>query len=126
MAQRRLTKADVDEIVSRVRFKDRRLRVLEKGDGFLVQLEYEEPDIEHPERGPVLQRSRKWYVSSWSTETEVVETCFAAVCRSQLHVAGEHFTYEGRRIYSPHLRVGARLQMCDERRFDQRQPKEAK
>jgi hypothetical protein len=114
-----LTKVDVERIVAGVSFRDRRFRVLEKGDGFLVQLEYDEPCVETGE--PKLQRSRKWYVSPHSTETEVVETCWACVCRSQMHVAGEHFTYQGRRVYSPHFDVDARLELVDAGRFDTRE-----
>jgi hypothetical protein len=114
-----LTKEDVERIVAGVSFLDRRFRVLEKGDGFLVQLEYDERCVVTGELK--LQRARKWYVSPWSTETEVVETCWAAVCRSQMHVAGEHFTYRGRRVYSPHFNVEARVELVDGDRFDARE-----
>lgn len=117
--KRPLSLADVAEIVGKVRFLDRKFRVLEKGDGFLVQLEYVEADV-HTGR-PELQRSRKWYVSPWSTETEIVETCFAACQRSMMHVVGEHFTYAGRRVYSPHFTIGGRIELVDAGFFDSRE-----
>lgn len=114
-----MTLADLQAIVARVRFLDRRFLVLTKGDGFLVQMAYDEADVDTGE--PAEQKTRKWYVSPHATETEVVETCWAMVQRSQLHVAGEHFTYEGFRVYSPHLHVGARVEACMLGCFDARE-----
>jgi hypothetical protein len=115
------TKTEIEAILARVHFLDRRFLLLAKGDGFLLQLAYEEADVERPGSPPVLQKSRKHYVSPWATETEIVETAFLCAERSWLHVLKEHFTYRGRRVYSPHFHVGARLMMCDEGRFDGRE-----
>lgn len=123
MNQPQLTWVDVDRILQQVSAQGRTFRLVPKGDGFLLQVEYLEPDVQHPDAGPVLQRGRKWYVSSFSTPTEVVETAWAAVQRSVLHQAAEHFTYKGRRIYSRHFAVNARLDLCDENRFDGRVPR---
>lgn len=120
MSEPRKDLAWMQTVIDGVHFLDRRFRVLEKGDGFLLQLEYDEPDVEHPAAGPVRQGARKWYVSAFSTETEVVETAWAAVQRSQLHTAGEHFTYKGRRVYSPHFDVHARIELVDGHGFDGR------
>jgi hypothetical protein len=93
---------------------------MEKGDGFLVQMSYMEPDVTKLGSPPALQSTRKWYISPYSTDTEVIETCFAMVCRSQLHMAGEHFTFHGRQIYSPHFDYLKRMEMCDMEAFDRR------
>src|ERR1700727_78061 len=110
--QERMTKQDIQTILDRCKFKDRYFKLLDKGDGFLIQMTYLEPDIEHPNDGDVLQSTRKWYVSRFSTESEIVETVWACVCRSQIHTASEHFTYRGKRIYSQHLDVNKRLEIC--------------
>ena len=115
------TLEDVQRIVARCAFLDRRFRVMQKGDGFLVQVVYEEPDVNAaPGSPPVLQQARKWYVSPWATETEIVETVFAACCRSEMHRAGEHFQYQGLRVCSPHFGIAARQWMCVEGMFDAR------
>lgn len=114
----RKTKADIERIVKQISFMDRDFRVLEKGDGFLLQLSYYEEDIETGKLE--LQRARKWYVSPWMTETEIVETAFAACRRSMDHVLKEHFTYKGERVYSPHFDVNARIKMCKDKKFDRR------
>lgn len=118
--QPRLTVLDVSAVLDKVKFKDRVFLLHTKGNGFLLQMEYLEPDVEHPEKGPVRQATRKYYLSPYMTESEIVETCWLMVKRSQEHVASEHFTYEGRRVYSQHFDVRARVHMCDEERYDKR------
>jgi len=114
------TRAEIEAIISQISFMDRTYRLLEKGDGYLLQLQYYEADIENPEGPPVLQRARKWYISPWMTETEIVETAFAAARRSMDHVLKEHFTYKGQRVYSPHFDINARLELAQQNRFDRR------
>jgi hypothetical protein len=114
----RKTRSEIQSIISAVQFMDREFRLLEKGDGYLLQLSYREPDVETGEMA--LHRARKWYVSPWMTETEIVETAFKACRVSSDHVLKEHFLYKGRQVYSPHFDVAVRIQACDERRFDSR------
>lgn len=122
-SQPQKTLSEVQEIIGRVKFMDRTFHVEERAGGFMIQVQYMELDVDDPEaRGPTLQKARKWYVSSFSTDTEIVETAFAACRRSMDHVLKEHFTYKGRRVYSPHFDVEARVRMCDEGAFDGRIP----
>lgn len=81
-------------------------RIMAKGDGYLIQLTYLEADVERPNSGPKVQQARKWYVSPFSTETEVVRTAYKAVLCSLEHRLGEHFRYQGRRVYDPHRPLG--------------------
>jgi len=75
----------------------------EMGNGFYVQLRYLEPDIETGD--PQDQHGRKWYVSSHSAKSEVVQTVLKACLTSAEHIVREHFTYRGVRIFSPHFDV---------------------
>lgn len=109
---------DVRYIVMQICIPDCSLRLLEKGDGYLVQVLYNEADIE---TGKVeLQKSRKHYITQWMTETEIVDTVFYAAMRSAEHRVREHFTYKGRRVQSPHFDINWRLEGCDAERFDKR------
>lgn len=126
MEQPRLSREVIQGILDGVGFQDRKFILLEKGDGFLVQMEYFEADVEKPGSEPVSQKTRKWYVSPFMTESEIVETCWAMVCRSQLHIASEHFTYRGRRVYSQHFDIHGRMYLCDHDCFDGRVPLETK
>lgn len=121
MNQQAKAKEEIERIIKRVSFKDRTFRLMEKGDGYLVQMEYMEPDVEKSGSEPVKQSTRKWYISPYMTESEIVETCWAMVCRSQIHVASEHFTYKGRRAYSQHFDVNYRVDGCDIKAFDVRE-----
>lgn len=116
MAQEPKDKAEVEAIVGRVRYEEKRFRVGVMGDGFFVQIEYDEPDIRTNEMA--LQRGRKWYVSSYATESEIVQTCLAAVLASAEHQAREHFGYvpagekRPRAIFSPHFATDALYSIC--------------
>ncbi len=122
MSQPQLTREEIQNILKDVSFQDRQFLLLDKGDGFLIQMSYMEADVDHPADGPVEQKTRKWYVSPYMSETEIVETCWAAVQRSQLHIAGEHFRYRNKQVYSPHFEVNARMYLCDHNCFDGREP----
>jgi hypothetical protein len=120
MAQRKLTEKSLRAILNNVTFPDRTWVVTCKADGWMLQVSYYEEDIE---TGLVeLQKSRKYYVSPFSTETEVVDTCFLCLMRSFEHVIREHFLYKGRRVQSPHFSMSARIEMCDRLMYDKRKP----
>lgn len=114
------TKEEIIEIIKKISFMDREFRLIEKGDGYLLQIRYYEEDIENPNGPQVLQSARKWYISPWMTETEIVETAFTACVRSMLHITKEYFTYKGERVYSPHFDINARLKISKDKLFDRR------
>lgn len=93
------------------------------GDGFYVQLRYLEPDIETGDMED--QHSRKWYVSSHSVKSEVVQTVLKATLTSAEHMVREHFTFKGERIYGPHFDVDTLHEMVQSSRLkkDVRPPK---
>lgn len=125
MSQHRMNKLEVELILAGIKFMDRTFRLIDKGnDVWLLQMQYMEPDVEKPGSEPVVQGTRKWYISPFMTESEVVETAWACVTRSMMHVASEHFTYMGKRVYSQHFDVRARLEMCVNDCFDGREPLE--
>ena len=45
---------------------------------------------------------RKWYLSDYMTDDEVVKTCFAAFKATVEHEIMEGFHYQGRRVFNPH------------------------
>jgi len=122
MGQPKKTYDEVLAIVAEVQFMDRRITVSVVGEGYHLQVQYMEEDIDTWK--VELQKARKWYVSPYSTETEIVETAFKACRTSMDHVLKEHFLYKGRRVYSPHFAIQARIDMCDARKFDGRIPPE--
>lgn len=118
--QPRKTINELAAIIRDVEFMDRNIRIGEMGSGYFIQVQYVEKDIVTGELE--LQKARKWYVSPYSTDTEIVESAFAACCRSMMHVAKEHFIYKGHRVYSPHFDIETRLEICAKGKFDKRIP----
>lgn len=106
--QPRLSIEEVKEIVSHISlgpvlYDHPTFRVMECGDGFLLQLVYLEVDCDAPgDEWKTEQHARKWYVSAHSTHTEVIRTAYKAVQTSLEHRLGEWFTYKGQRVCSPH------------------------
>jgi len=126
-SQPRKTRAEIEAILNQIEFMDRHFRLLRKGTGFLLQIVYYEADVDDPtSTKPVIQKARKWYVSPFSTETEIVETAFKACRVSMDHVLKEHFLYRGHRVYSPHFDINARIKMCKAKSFDSRIPLQRK
>lgn len=95
--------------ISNLLYTSPRWRVLTKGDGFLLQFVYDEPDTEDPDGPLTPQHCRKWYISPHSTATEVVRTAYKAVLTSLEHRLGEHFRFQGQQIYSPHTSLEGML-----------------
>lgn len=109
-----MNQRELQTILNQVKFKDELFAIQPKGDGFLIQLQYYEEDVDDPAAGKTLQKARKWYVSSHATESEIVQTCMLAVLTSVEHRAREHFKYKGRRLYGPHISVSAHLGIADQ------------
>jgi hypothetical protein len=115
---KRKTGPEIVAIVNGIAFMGGQFVVMEKGDGYLLQLLYDEPDVE---TGKIeTQKTRKHYVSPWMTETEIVDTAFYCAVRSMEHRAREHFTYKGLRVHSPHFSIVGREQLCAYKCFDRR------
>ena len=72
-------------------------------EGYLLWLDYEEPDVNTGEM--CKQRTREWYISKTATESEVLRTVHKLLLGSMEHRLDEHLTYKGRRIYDPHRPV---------------------
>jgi hypothetical protein len=104
------------EAVVRCVVYEKQFRVGHMGDGFFVQITYDEPDIRSGEMAP--QKGRKWYVSPFATDSEIVQTCLTAAIASAEHQVREHFGYRpekgspARLIYGPHFDADALWGIC--------------
>ncbi|USN15320.1 hypothetical protein KIKIMORA_01740 [Brevundimonas phage vB_BpoS-Kikimora] len=54
---------------------------------------------------PIEWKGRKWKLSKWMTDTEIVHTVWAAVQRALMHEASELFKFDGVAIFDRHLSV---------------------
>lgn len=73
------------------------------GNGFYVQ-------VRIPSSNPY-DGCRKWYVSSYSTPSEVVQTAFKAVMTALEHEVRETFQYKRKSIFAPHFDVDVLAEM---------------
>ena len=72
-------------------------------EGYLIWLQYEEPDVNTGV--PCKQSTREWYIHKNDTESEILRTIHKLLLGSMEHRLDEHLTYKGRRIYDPHRAV---------------------
>lgn len=97
------TLADLQQIVSRVRYKGWNFDVAMMGGTFYLQVKFLAPDALNGSLD--VQTSRRWLLSPHSTESEVAGTCLKAVLTAEEHEAREQFTYAGEAVFSPHFDV---------------------
>lgn len=62
---------------------------------------------------PCLISGRRWWLSPEMTESELVQTAFLAATTAEEHEARELFTYQGKRVFNPHISVKSLLAVCD-------------
>lgn len=55
-------------------------------------------------------KGRKWYVSNFMTDPEIVNTAFLAVMTAEEHETRESFLFDDAAIYGPHLSLEAMKQ----------------
>lgn len=95
--------------------------IQEKGDGFLIQTGAQLPCNDS---GVVeLMKGGKYYISSYSAQSEVVFKALQACLSFVEHEARECFTYKGTAIVYPHLRVDDLKKFVDETTFSCREAK---
>jgi hypothetical protein len=98
-----MTFEEFRHILDKCDFLDRTFRAGTMGDGYFLQVVYDEADVATGVMA--VQRGRKWYVSKHATESEVVQTALKACITSHEHIVREHFKYEGQAIFGPHWDV---------------------
>lgn len=91
------------EIVGRVTYPGFTFRTDRMDDGFFVQIQYREVDVDTGKLAD--QHGRKWYVSKHATVSEAVQTMLKAAITSAEHRVREHFLVDGVRAFGPHMSV---------------------
>lgn len=114
------TQEEIELIVDAVCYPGHWFVLLPNGNGYLLQLRYNEPDVDTGKMEE--QHARKWYLSPHATESEIVRTAFAACMMSAEHRVREHFMYKGIRVFGPHVDVEALSEAIMHGREDRREP----
>lgn len=114
-----MNRNEIEEILSNITCLDYNFLVDAMGGGFYIQAYYYEPCTQTGKEE--IQKTRKWYVSSHATKSEIVQTVLKAVITSMEHRAREWFLYKGERVYGPHFDVEALVEIAKARRLDERE-----
>lgn len=59
------------------------------------------------------QPCRKWWLSAFMTESEIVQTALAAALQAEEHECREFFSYKGKRLFQPHISIYALMDACE-------------
>lgn len=115
---------EVKQLVARISAS-----VLEKSISFRV-----ERDVQNPATGRIFIQcvytapctvtqqlkewhGRKWYLSDYMTDDEVVKTAYAAFKAAVEHEVMEGFTFDGQRVFNPHTPFQALMQSSKQEQF---------
>jgi hypothetical protein len=100
-------------LLEQIEYKDWKV-TLSNPEGGLIYLQWHflAPDWTHITQPIKNWSSRKWYLSQHMTESELVQTAFAAALQAEEHEAREAFAYRRQRIFNPHISVNALMQVC--------------
>ncbi len=98
-----LSVATLRDVLAEVAFKQSRFVIEPCANGFLIQLQAEEPCAATGE--PRVYAGRKWHISDRATPSDIVRTAFKAVVTWEEHEAREHFRYRGAAVFGPHCDI---------------------
>lgn len=112
--QAAMTAEQVSGILNGVQFEDWKFNVEPLSDkGWLVQVVFMDADIHGGEIEE--QKGRKFYISPYMIEGEVVKTAFLAVMQAMEHEVREKFLYRGKRLLGPHIAIKELMAVADTR-----------
>ncbi len=92
-----------------ISYKDWIFIVNDKNGAIYLQIQFLAPD--NITGANERQYCRKWLLSEYMTTSEIVETCWAAVQRAEIHEAAELFKYKGSDIYNRHISVDSLVEL---------------
>jgi hypothetical protein len=102
--------ARVKELIRNVIFPDYTFRVTESHGGVHLHAEYMDADIYT--RAWEMQTTRRWKLTPYMTDSEIVQTMFKCCMTSYEHRCREAFQYKGARVYGPHFDVEDLVKLC--------------
>lgn len=109
MSQPGRNAAELRAIVDRCTYPGFKFEVHQKDFTTYLQIVGAGPDNVTGE--PITWNGRKWLLSHYMTDTEIVQTCWAAVQRALLHEASEVFRFDDAAIFDRHLSVHRLVEM---------------
>lgn len=96
-----LNETDLSYLLSKISFRHWEFHKGVMGNGFYIQPCFFAKDAKTKESKG--QHGRKWYISRYATDSEVVQTAFKAIVTALEHEAREEFRYRGIAVLGPHF-----------------------
>lgn len=110
---------DFAALLARVEFGNWQFHVLMDGDRPYLQLRFKACCSVTGHQ--LHQHGRKWFLSPFMTDSEVIATAFKATMTAMEHETRERFLFKGKKIFGPHIDVDALWEVAD-RTDDRHQP----
>ena len=92
----------IKDLIARIKYKNWSILADIMGNGCYVQ-----PELSVCNDKGERWKGRKWYVSNFATDAEIVNTIFKSVLTAEEHETREEFLFDGAAIYGPHLSLEA-------------------
>jgi hypothetical protein len=93
----------IKAILARITYKHWLFDVLNRSGVLLIRVYFDALDA--GDGTPARQYGRKWHVSAYASNSELIQTAFLAVKTAEEHELRESFQYAGQSIFGPHFDV---------------------
>lgn len=111
------------QTISRVRYPGFKFAIqgdFEAGKVTYLRATFQAVDAEFP-AALMEQKTRKWLLSAFMTDAELVQTALKCVMTAVEHEVREHFRYKGEAIFHPHYDLDTLVQACRDKRMQVRE-----
>lgn len=99
------------EIIASIRYKDGwELKFKQEEGRACIFWTFTSPDYTLPGMPATSWNSRKWYLSEFMVESEIVQTALAAALLAEEHEVREAFSYKGVHLFNPHISMEAMME----------------
>jgi hypothetical protein len=95
---------DFADVITRIDYPGFDIGVHESGNDLYLQISCWEGTCNITGK-PMCWQGRKWRLSPYMTDGEVVQTAFMAVMAANEHETREKFTYRGVTVFDPHYDI---------------------
>lgn len=95
---------EIKTVIDNIKYKDWNINLLIKAHNFyLLQVTFMAYDFTTDK--VELQKCRKFYVSPFMEESEIIRTAYLAIQQAEFHELDENFKYKDIAIFDPHLNL---------------------
>jgi len=109
---------DINNIIADIKYKDWEFCIDSIADAFELKVYFGSPCIKTSKVEK--QSGRKWLISAYSTNSEIVLTVLKAILTAEEHEVRENFKYKNVNIFHPHIDVNVLVDFVNNSKPDTR------